>query len=77
MSPLYTEKILMFSRSTGDVCSYARVRRDCQESKPEGLDFFLLCFAATATCTKVIGSGGGRQGVHSCGQQLQILRFGK
>lgn len=43
-----TKKILVCNKSAGDVCSYDRVRRDCQETKPESFDIFLLSFAATA-----------------------------
>lgn len=75
---LLTKKILVCNKSTGDVCSYDRVRRDCQETKPEGFDIFLLSFAATAVWREqgvkkkeVIRLGENRQQVHSCGQPAE------
>lgn len=73
-----TKKILVCNKSAGDVCSYDRVRRDCQETKPEGFDIFLLSFAATAVWREqgvkkkeVIRLGENRQQVHSCGQPAE------
>lgn len=75
-----TKKILVCNKSTGDVCSYDRVRRDCQETKPEGFDIFLLSFAATAVWRE---QGVKKKGVVRLGEnskstavasQLKILR---